>query len=95
MERQQVFETLVFSSTSTRLITQEDFSVLIRHESFKCYKTKLLSPTAIRAFVMPPKQPHEFRILNLYATYEKHVTQIHFSVHLPGFPYNVTPYHVN
>jgi hypothetical protein len=38
IENEEIFEMLVFSSTLTQLIAQENFSAFIQHESFKSYK---------------------------------------------------------
>jgi hypothetical protein len=37
METEEISEALVFSSTLTRLIARENFTALIRRESFKSY----------------------------------------------------------
>jgi hypothetical protein len=47
MEAEEIFETLAFISTLTRLIVREDFSTCILHESFKSYIKETVIPISV------------------------------------------------
>jgi hypothetical protein len=53
MEAEEISETLVFSSTLTRLIAREHFSAFIRCENFKSYIWR----SSLCSFLRPPVSP--------------------------------------